>query len=64
MKIQDGIGILEAKCDRCGKIYVEQPQHIFKKLYNRKLYHFCSWTCYNAHNQEVESKKANKGGQK
>lgn len=53
MRIKDGIGIAEAKCYRCGKIYVEQPAHIFK--HGSK--HFCCWTCYNAHLNEIESKK-------
>lgn len=51
-------GIKEEKCYRCGKIYVEQPAHIFKK----DAKHFCCWTCYNAHLNEIEAKK--KGGRR
>lgn len=53
MRDKDGIGITEERCCRCGKIYVEQPGHIFKtKDRHGRAKHFCGWTCYNAYKKE------------
>ena len=48
-----GYGIVEAKCARCGKRFIVQPDHAYRK--NSKL--FCRYNCYNAHLDEVEQKK-------
>lgn len=53
MRDKDGIAITEERCCRCGKLYVEQPAHIFKiKNRNGRMKHFCGWTCYNAYKKE------------
>lgn len=56
MKKKEDSGIREVKCCRCGRIYIEQPAHIFK----RGEKHFCRWNCYNAYLKEIESKKRGK----
>ena len=53
MKRNYDVGIREAKCSRCGKIYIQQPYHVYK--HNKK--YFCGWTCYNAYLNEIDSKK-------
>lgn len=54
-------GIWEKKCARCGKIFISAPQHMYR--YDGKW--FCSYTCYDRHLDDVESKaKKGKGGKK
>ena len=48
-----GHGIVEAKCARCGKQFIVQPGHVYRK--NSKI--FCRYNCYNAYLNEVEQKK-------
>lgn len=47
--------MIERICDKCGKIFIPAPQHIF--VDEKKIY--CSWTCYN-HREESKPSKGRK----
>lgn len=55
MKESDGMGIREKKCAKCGKLFISAPQHIYRE----KSKWFCSWTCYNHRNNEIEKENYN-----
>lgn len=40
----------ERTCARCGKRFIAQCEHIFKKNTNW----YCSWTCYNHRDDKGE----------
>lgn len=46
----------ERTCARCGKRFIAQIEHIFKK--NGMWY--CSWTCYNHRHDTKEQEKKEK----
>lgn len=44
--------MLEVRCVRCGKLFIQAPQHIYKD--HKGIY--CSWTCFN-HRKDVDATK-------
>ena len=51
--MRKGYGIVEATCRRCGKKFIVEPFHIYKR---GKLL-FCRYNCYNAYLNEVDANK-------
>lgn len=47
--------LYEAKCKKCGKIFIPAALHIYTD--KNKIY--CSWTCY-LHRKDKEEKKDDK----
>lgn len=46
----------EARCAKCGKVFIPAYYHIYKD--STKIY--CSWTCYNHKDDDKEKKKGSK----
>lgn len=45
MEVRGG-DMLEKVCEKCGKVFIPAPYHIYKD--EKGIY--CSWTCYNHRN--------------
>jgi hypothetical protein len=47
------IGINEATCKMCGKVFIITDEWVYK----RGVKKFCSWHCFNGYLNEIKTKK-------
>ena len=47
-----------ATCPECNKKFIVPSMNIYKRLINRKVVHYCSYTCYRV--LEIENEKKHK----
>ena len=59
MSTKDGNNELST-CDLCGKKYLRPQSSIYKISFGGKIYHFCSYTCYNRGIEVKENNKSNR----
>ena len=44
----------EAKCAKCGKVFLAAPEHIYRSRGHSKTKWYCSWTCFYHKDDKIE----------
>lgn len=54
-------GIVEAKCETCGKVFIVRPGWVFVRYTNASMRTgkktFCKYTCMTAYDRKIAEKK-------